>query len=70
MAAQTIAAGANYLRQKRLPGGKLHPNRMDYQAMGMAIDLALFGVRAGTPRPRWNFSFNRDDRDQDESGFR
>ena len=28
------------------PGDKLHPNRMGYQAMGMAIDLAMFGVRA------------------------
>ena len=27
------------------PGDKLHPNRMGYQAMGMAIDLGLFGVR-------------------------
>ena len=27
------------------PGDKLHPNRLGYQAMGMAIDLALFGVR-------------------------
>ena len=26
------------------PGDKLHPNRMGYQAMGMAIDLGLFGV--------------------------
>jgi lysophospholipase L1-like esterase len=25
------------------PGDKLHPNRMGYQAMGMAIDLGLFG---------------------------
>jgi lysophospholipase L1-like esterase len=25
------------------PGDKLHPNRMAYQAMGMAIDLSLFG---------------------------
>jgi lysophospholipase L1-like esterase len=29
------------------PGDKLHPNRMGYQAMGMAIDLGLFGARAG-----------------------
>jgi lysophospholipase L1-like esterase len=28
------------------PGDKLHPNRLGYQAMGMAIDLSLFGVRA------------------------
>jgi lysophospholipase L1-like esterase len=28
------------------PGDKLHPNRMGYQAMGMAIDLGMFGVRA------------------------
>ena len=28
------------------PGDKLHPNRMGYQAMGMAIDLGLFGVRS------------------------
>ena len=28
------------------PGDKLHPNRLGYQAMGMAIDLGLFGVRA------------------------
>jgi lysophospholipase L1-like esterase len=28
------------------PGDKLHPNRMGYQAMGMAIDLGLFGLRA------------------------
>ena len=27
------------------PGDKLHPNRMGYQAMGMAIDSGLFGVR-------------------------
>jgi lysophospholipase L1-like esterase len=27
-------------------GDKLHPNRMGYQAMGMAIDLGMFGVRA------------------------
>ena len=27
------------------PGDKLHPNRAGYQAMGMAIDLGLFGVR-------------------------
>jgi lysophospholipase L1-like esterase len=27
------------------PGDKLHPNRMGYQVMGMAIDLGLFGVR-------------------------
>ena len=27
------------------PGDKLHPNRMGYQAMGMSIDLALFGAR-------------------------
>ena len=26
------------------PGDKLHPNRLGYQAMGMAIDLSLFGV--------------------------
>ena len=26
-------------------GDKLHPNRMGYQAMGMAIDLGMFGVR-------------------------
>ena len=25
-------------------GDKLHPNRLGYQAMGMAIDLSLFGV--------------------------
>jgi len=24
----------------------LHPNRVGYQAMGMAIDLGMFGVRA------------------------
>ena len=24
------------------PGDKLHPNRMGYQAMGMAIELKLF----------------------------
>ena len=28
------------------PGDKLHPNRLGYQAMGMAVDLKLFGVRA------------------------
>lgn len=28
------------------PGDKLHPNRMGYQAMGMAIDLGIFGARA------------------------
>jgi lysophospholipase L1-like esterase len=28
------------------PGDKLHPNRMGYQAMGMVIDLGLFGVRS------------------------
>ena len=28
------------------PGDKLHPNRLGYQAMGMAIDLGLFGVRS------------------------
>jgi lysophospholipase L1-like esterase len=28
------------------PGDKLHPNRLGYQAMGMAIDLSLFGVSA------------------------
>ena len=28
------------------PGDKLRPNRMGYQAMGMAIDLGMFGVRA------------------------
>ena len=28
------------------PGDKLHPNRMGYQAMGMAIDLGMFGTRA------------------------
>jgi lysophospholipase L1-like esterase len=28
------------------PGDKLHPNRMGYQAMGVAIDLGMFGVRA------------------------
>jgi lysophospholipase L1-like esterase len=28
------------------PGDKLHPNRLGYQAMGMSIDLGLFGVRA------------------------
>jgi lysophospholipase L1-like esterase len=28
------------------PGDKLHPNRMGYQAMGMAIDLGMFGARA------------------------
>ncbi len=28
------------------PGDKLHPNRFGYQAMGMAIDLGMFGVRA------------------------
>ena len=27
------------------PGDKLHPNRAGYQAMGMSIDLGLFGVR-------------------------
>ena len=27
-------------------GDKLHPNRLGYQAMGMAIDLTLFGARA------------------------
>ena len=27
------------------PGDKLHPNRLGYQAMGMTIDLGLFGVR-------------------------
>ena len=27
-------------------GDKLHPNRLGYQAMGMAIDLAAFGARA------------------------
>lgn len=27
------------------PGDKLHPNRMGYQTMGMAIDLGSFGVR-------------------------
>ncbi len=27
------------------PGDKLHPNRMGYQAMGMSIDLSLFGAR-------------------------
>ena len=27
------------------PGDKLHPNRLGYQAMGMAIDLGLFGLR-------------------------
>lgn len=26
------------------PGDKLHPNRLGYQAMGMAFDLSLFGV--------------------------
>ena len=26
------------------PGDKLHPNRLGYQAMGMAIDLRLFGT--------------------------
>ena len=26
------------------PGDKLHPNRLGYQAMGMAIDLSLFGL--------------------------
>lgn len=26
------------------PGDKLHPNRLGYQAMGMAIDLSLFGM--------------------------
>ena len=28
------------------PGDRLHPNRLGYQTMGMAIDLGLFGVRA------------------------
>ena len=32
------------------PGDKLHPNRMGYQAMGMAIDLQMFGVRGATKR--------------------
>ena len=27
------------------PGDKLHPNRLGYQAMGMSIDLNLFGAR-------------------------
>lgn len=27
-------------------GDKLHPNRLGYQAMGMAIELAAFGARA------------------------
>ncbi len=27
------------------PGDKLHPNRIGYQTMGTAIDLAMFGVR-------------------------
>jgi len=26
------------------PGDKLHPNRMGYQAMGMVIDLGMFGA--------------------------
>ena len=34
------------------PGDKLHPNRMGYQAMGMAIDLEIFGLRAGAPKRR------------------
>ena len=34
------------------PGDKLHPNRMGYQAMGMAIDLEIFGLRAGAPKGR------------------
>ena len=33
------------------PGDKLHPNRLGYQAMGMAIDLSLFGVRATMRTP-------------------
>ena len=28
------------------PGDKLHPNRMGYQAMGMVIDLGIFGAGA------------------------
>ena len=28
------------------PGDKLHPNRMGYQAMGMVIDLGMFGAGA------------------------
>ena len=32
------------------PGDKLHPNRLGYQAMGMAIDLRLFGARADTKK--------------------
>ena len=28
------------------PGDKLHPNRMGYQAMGMVIDLLMFGAGA------------------------
>ena len=30
------------------PGDKLHPNRLGYQAMGMAVDLAPFRARVGT----------------------
>ncbi len=34
------------------PGDKLHPNRMGYQAMGMAVDITMFGPRvARGPRP-------------------
>ena len=33
-------------------GDKLHPNRLGYHAMGMAIDLAVFAAR-GKGRRRW-----------------
>ncbi|MEO7727643.1 MAG: GDSL-type esterase/lipase family protein [Burkholderiales bacterium] len=33
-------------------GDKLHPNRMGYQAMGMVVDLTMFGPRAAAPRRR------------------